>query len=84
MHIMQIAKAVGMGKIGPGTVLRHSGRDIKVFACCVPGLFPPHLYKHLLEAQEDEPEPDPEPEQEDDRSPLERLVDAQSNSNSHE
>ena len=40
MHIVQVAKAIGMGKIGPETLLRHSGRNITIFACCcVPGLF---------------------------------------------
>jgi len=40
MHIIQVAKAVGMGKILPGTLLRNSGLDVVVYACDIPGLFP--------------------------------------------
>jgi len=54
LHIIQIAKAVGQGRIGPGTELRHNGRGITVFACCVPGLFPPSVYNPLLEQMQRE------------------------------
>ena len=54
LHIIQVAKAVGMGRIGPGTPLRHNGKNITVFACCVPGLFPPSVYNPLLKQLEKE------------------------------
>ena len=45
---------MGQGRIGPGTLLRHNGRNITVFACCIPGLFPPRVYNHMEERLEKE------------------------------
>ncbi len=57
-HIIQIAKAVGMGRIGPCTLLRNNYHNITVLACSVPGLFPDIVYnpaQHRLEQRETPP-----------------------------
>lgn len=57
-HIIQIAKAVGMGRIGPGTLLRNNYHNITVLACSVPGLFPDIVYNpahHRLEQKQRPP-----------------------------